>query len=54
MSTSGAARGTGRRGASQRFGHVSDRHPNGTGPGGRLGTYFVRDDESLKLNLALS
>jgi hypothetical protein len=47
MSTPGTGRGTRRRGEShQRFGHVSDRHPTGTGPGGRLGTYFVRDDET--------
>ncbi len=30
----------------QRFGRVVDRRPSGSGPGGRLGTYFVRDDET--------
>ncbi|HLX49292.1 MAG TPA: hypothetical protein VKS82_13265 [Streptosporangiaceae bacterium] len=30
----------------QRFGRVTDRQPSGSGPGGRLGTYFVRDDET--------
>jgi hypothetical protein len=30
----------------QRFGRVADRQPLGSGPGGRQGTYFVRDDES--------
>ena len=36
------------RGASggQRFGRIADRKPSGSGPGGRLGTYFVRDDEA--------
>jgi hypothetical protein len=37
-----------RRGASagQRFGRITDRKPSGSGPGGRLGTYFVHDDET--------
>jgi hypothetical protein len=30
----------------QRFGRVTDRRPSGSGPGGKLGTYFVRDDET--------
>jgi len=30
----------------QRFGRITDRRPSGSGPGGRLGTYFVRDDET--------
>jgi hypothetical protein len=30
----------------QRFGRITDRQPNGSGPGGRLGTYFVREDET--------
>jgi hypothetical protein len=30
----------------QRFGRVTDRHPSGSGPGGRQGTYYVRDDET--------
>lgn len=30
----------------QRFGLVTDRRPEGSGPTGRFGTYFVRDDES--------
>jgi hypothetical protein len=30
----------------QRFGRVIDRQPSGSGPGGRMGTYFVRDDET--------
>jgi hypothetical protein len=30
----------------QRFGRVTDRKPSGSGPGGRLGVYFVLDDES--------
>lgn len=33
-------------GGGQRFGRVVDRQPSGSGPGGRLGTYFVRDDET--------
>lgn len=33
-------------GGGQRFGHIADRKPSGSGPGGRMGTYFVRDDES--------
>ena len=28
----------------QRFGRIIDRRPSGSGPGGRAGTYFVRDD----------
>lgn len=28
----------------QRFGRVTDRRPSGSGPGGRAGTYVVRDD----------
>ena len=34
------------RAARQRFGRITDRQPSGSGPGGRLGTYFVRDDET--------
>jgi hypothetical protein len=30
----------------QRFGHITDRKPSGSGPSGRMGTYFVRDDET--------
>jgi hypothetical protein len=30
----------------QRFGRITDRQPNGSGPSGRLGTYFVREDET--------
>ena len=30
----------------QRFGRITDRKPSGSGPGGRFGTYFVRDDET--------
>jgi hypothetical protein len=30
----------------QRFGRIVDRQPSGGGPGGRFGTYFVRDDET--------
>ena len=30
----------------QRFGRVIDRQPSGSGPGGRMGTSFVRDDET--------
>jgi hypothetical protein len=41
MDRSGHTAGTG-----QRFGRVTDRRPSGGGPGGRLGTYFVTDDES--------
>jgi hypothetical protein len=33
-------------GGGQRFGRVVDRQPSGSGPAGRLGTYFVRDDET--------
>lgn len=29
----------------QRFGRIVDRRPSGSGPGGRMGTYFVRDDQ---------
>jgi hypothetical protein len=36
----GAARG------GQRFGRITDRKPSGSGPDGRFGTYFVRDDET--------
>jgi hypothetical protein len=35
-------------GVIQRFGHVVDRRPFGTGYGGRMGTYVVRDDETGK------
>ena len=38
----GASAGAG----GQRFGHITDRKPSGSGPGGRMGTYFVCDDES--------
>jgi hypothetical protein len=30
----------------QRFGRITNRQPSGSGPGGKLGTYFVRDDET--------
>ena len=30
----------------QRFGRVSGRQPDGSGPAGNFGTYFVSDDES--------
>ena len=30
----------------QRFGRVTDRHPSGSGLGGRQGTYYVRDDQT--------
>ena len=30
----------------QRFGRIIDRQPDGSGPNGRMGTYFVRDDET--------
>ena len=30
----------------QRFGHVVDRQPHGTGYGGRMGTYVARDSET--------
>jgi len=33
-------------GGGQRFGRITDRKPSGSGPGGRLGTYFVREDEA--------
>ena len=33
-------------GGGQRFGRVTDRRPSGSGPGGRQGTYFIRDDET--------
>jgi hypothetical protein len=38
--------GRGAGGSGQRFGRITNRKPSGSGPGGRLGTYFVRDDES--------
>jgi hypothetical protein len=31
----------------QRFGRITDRKPSGSGPGGRLGTYFVRDETGV-------
>jgi hypothetical protein len=30
----------------QRFGRVTGREPSGSGPGGRMGTYFVHDDQT--------
>lgn len=36
----------GSRADGQRFGRITDRKPSGSGPGGRFGTYFVRDDET--------
>jgi cold shock CspA family protein len=33
-------------GGAQRFGRIVDRQPSGSGPEGRMGTYFVRDDET--------
>jgi hypothetical protein len=30
----------------QRFGRITDRHPSGSGPEGRFGTYYVTDDET--------
>jgi hypothetical protein len=30
----------------QRFGRIIDRKPSGSGPDGRFGTYFARDDET--------
>ena len=30
----------------QRFGRITDRQPSGSGPSGRMGTYFVGDDET--------
>ena len=30
----------------QRFGRITDRQPSGCGPGGRMGTYFVQDDQT--------
>jgi hypothetical protein len=30
----------------QRYGRITDRKPSGGGPGGRLGTYIVTDDET--------
>jgi hypothetical protein len=30
----------------QRFGRITDRQPSGSGPGGRQGTYYVRDDQT--------
>jgi hypothetical protein len=41
-----SARGGGGDAGGQRFGRITDRKPSGSGPGGRLGTYFVRDDEA--------
>jgi len=38
--------GRGDSGGGQRFGRITDRKPSGSGPGGRLGTYYVRDDET--------
>lgn len=32
------------RAGGQRFGRIIDRQPSGSGPGGRMGTYFVRDE----------
>ena len=32
--------------ATQRFGRITDRQPAGSGPAGRMGTYYVRDDET--------
>jgi hypothetical protein len=32
--------------AGQRFGCIIDRKPSGSGPGGRQGTYYVRDDQT--------
>lgn len=32
----------------QRFGRITDRQPSGSGPRGRMGTYFVRDDVTGK------
>jgi hypothetical protein len=40
------ARPPGGTGDGQRFGRIIDRRPSGSGPGGKLGTYFVRDDET--------
>jgi hypothetical protein len=37
---------TGQLADGQRFGRITDRQPSGSGPGGRLGTYFVLDDET--------
>lgn len=34
----------------QRFGRVIDRQPGGSGPDGKLGTYFVRDDQTGKVS----
>ncbi len=33
-------------GSAQRFGRITDRRPSGSGPAERLGTYYVRDDET--------
>jgi hypothetical protein len=33
-------------GGGQRFGRIIDRQPSGSGPGGRMGTYLVREDDS--------
>ena len=47
MPAAQAAAREGRGSASaQRFGRITDRKPSGSGPTGRLGTYYVRDDES--------
>ena len=43
-----AAQQAGSGAGGQRFGRITDRQPSGSGPGGRLGTYFVRDDETGK------
>ncbi len=44
----GAGAGAGAAGGAggQRFGHITDRKPSGSGLGGKMGTYFARDDES--------
>jgi len=41
----GSTRQLGSGAAGQRFGRITDRRPSGSGPGGRFGTYYVRDDE---------
>jgi hypothetical protein len=33
-------------GEGQRFGRIVDRQPAGSGPSGRMGTYYVRDDQT--------
>jgi hypothetical protein len=33
-------------GGRQRFGRITGRTPSGSGPGGRLGTYIVTDDQT--------